>query len=87
MKDRYIQLVPTRKYSFETQCQGKKQFCIIRRAIDTNHLIAMNSPDAVLTVYECPWCGCFHDHSSRRPMTLVMGGMRPRANRTKYINH
>ena len=28
-----------------------------------------------------------HDHSSRRPMTLVMGGMRPRANRTKYINH
>ena len=28
-----------------------------------------------------------HDHSSRRPMTLVMGGMRPRANRTKYINY
>ena len=31
--------------------------------------------------------GIIHDHSSRRPMTLVMGGMRPRANRPKYINY
>ena len=26
----------------------------------------------------------YHDHSSRRPMTLVMGGMRPHANRKLY---
>jgi len=60
MKDKNIIIAPTREYSPYSQCYGKKQYKLKRRALQDIKILATVNPDETFTVYECPHCHKFH---------------------------